>query len=92
MVASVVLRQLARATFSVGANLEESAGAQTRADFAAKVAIAAKEAREAQFWLRLAAESGVLNAEEHTMLAGESREIAVVVSTIARRARMPACD
>ncbi len=46
MVASVVLRQLARATFSVGANLEESAGAQTRADFAAKVAIAAKEARE----------------------------------------------
>ena len=64
MVKDLVLRQLARATFSVAANLEESLAAYSRADFAAKVAISAKEGREMNFWLRLGKEAGVLTAEE----------------------------
>lgn len=49
--------QLVDAVGSVGANLEESGGAQSKADFIAKQFIACKEAKEAQFWLRVIAAS-----------------------------------
>ena len=88
MVRDLVLRQLTRAAFSIAGNLEESLAAYSRADFAAKVAISAKEGREANFWLRLAKESGVLTAEECARVMPEAREVSVVVSTIARHARM----
>ena len=88
MVADLVLRQLARAAFSVASNLEESSAAQSRPDFAAKVAISAKEGRELNFWLRLAREAHVLTEAECARLVPEAREVSVVVSTIARRARM----
>jgi len=87
MVKDLVLRQLARATFSVAANLEESLAAYSRADFASKVAISAKEGREMNFWLRLGKAAGVLTDEECQRLMPEAREVSVVVSTIARRAR-----
>jgi four helix bundle protein len=47
--------QLVDAGGSVGANLEESADAQTKPDFISKQFIALKEARETRFWLRLIA-------------------------------------
>ena len=87
LVGDVVLRQLIRATTSVGANLEEATAAQSRADFVSKVAIATKEAREMQYWLRLAHDSGVLSPQEWDSLHEETREVAQVVSAIARSAR-----
>lgn len=48
-----VCSQLLRAGTSVGANLEEAAAGQSRADFIHKSSIALKEAREANYWLRL---------------------------------------
>jgi four helix bundle protein len=44
--------QLLRAGTSVGANVEEAQGAQSRRDFIAKMSIALKEARESRYWLR----------------------------------------
>ena len=43
--------QLLKAGTSVGANVEEAKGGQSRADFISKNAIALKEARETHFWL-----------------------------------------
>ena len=40
---------------SVGANLEESAGGQTKRDFIARQFVALKEARESHLWLRVIA-------------------------------------
>ncbi|AMY11656.1 four helix bundle protein [Luteitalea pratensis] len=88
IVKDVILRQLARAAFSVASNLEESLAAHSKADFAAKVAISAKEGREMNFWLRLGTEAGVLTPDESMRLMPEAREVSVVISTIARRARM----
>ena len=88
MVKDLILRQLARAAFSIAGNLEESLAAYSRPDFAAKLAISAKEGRETNFWLRLGKESGVLTPEECERLMPEAREVSIVVSTIARRARM----
>ena len=89
MVGDVVLRQMIRSATSIGANLEEATAAQSRADFASKVAIATKEARELQYWVRLGRESGVLREEEWTSLHPEAREVAQVVSAIARTASRP---
>jgi len=39
---------------SVGANAEEAQEGQSKADFIAKLSISSKEAREVQWWLRVA--------------------------------------
>jgi len=52
-VARSVINQLLDAGTSVGANLEEAVAGQCRADFIHKTAIALKEARELNYWLRL---------------------------------------
>lgn len=49
----VLSRQVLRCGTSIGANIEEAIGGQSRADFIAKLAIAYKEARETSYWLRL---------------------------------------
>ena len=49
----VLTRQLLRSGTSIGANAEEALGGQSSKDFISKLAIAAKEAREAGYWLRL---------------------------------------
>src|SRR5512139_3033791 len=48
-----VINQLLDSGTSVGANLEEAVAGQSRADFIHKNAIALKEARESNYWLRL---------------------------------------
>lgn len=78
-----------RAATSIGASLEEATAAQSRADFASKVAIATKEARELQYWLRLRRDAGLLREEEWATLGPEAQEIARVVSAITRSASRP---
>jgi four helix bundle protein len=55
--------QLWRSGTSIGANVEEAQAAQSRADFKSKMSIAAKEARETHYWLRLARDSATLNRD-----------------------------
>src|SRR5215213_7640819 len=49
----VISRQLLRSATSIGANCMEAQNAESKADFIHKMKIAAKEAEEAQYWLRL---------------------------------------
>jgi len=49
----VLSKQLLRAGTSVGANVEEAQAAQSKKDFISKMSIAAKEARETLYWLKL---------------------------------------
>lgn len=48
-----LILQLIRSGTSIGANIEEANGSQSKADFTAKMYIACKEARETHYWLRL---------------------------------------
>ena len=57
----VLSKQLLRAGTSIGANVQEAQAAQSRKDFASKMAIASKEARETLYWLRLLAKSDFFN-------------------------------
>ena len=49
--------QLFDAGTSIGANVEEAQGGQTKPDFIARMAVARKESRETVYWLRLAVKS-----------------------------------
>ena len=53
----VLSRQLLKSGTSIGANVEEALAGQSKRDFAAKIAIASKEARETRYWLRLLKET-----------------------------------
>src|SRR5690349_9608135 len=79
------MNQLVDAAMSVGANLEEARGAQSKADFHAKVRISLKEARESHFWLRLLAESGSIARKRVTPLIQEANEIVAILTAIAKK-------
>ena len=50
---SVIAKQLLRSGTSIGANINESQNAESSADFIHKLKIAAKEANETEYWLKL---------------------------------------
>lgn len=55
-----VARQVLKSGTSIGANVSEAQNASSKLDFRNKVKIAAKEAEETQYWLRLCLESPLL--------------------------------
>jgi four helix bundle protein len=79
------MNQLVNAASSIGSNLEEAKGGQSKADFHAKLRIALKEARESHYWLRLIAASGVVRATRITPLVEESGEIVAILTSIAKK-------
>ena len=67
----VLTRQLLRSGTSIGANVEEALGGQSSKDFISKLAIAAKEARETGYWLRLLLETQPHDQQELANLLKE---------------------
>ena len=47
----VIAKQLLRSGTSIGANIVESTGAISKADFSSKISIAYKESLESKYWL-----------------------------------------
>jgi four helix bundle protein len=86
----IIGKQYLRAATSIGANLEEAQASESRADFAHKLGITQKEARECLFWLRLLADSRILPNARLKPLTKETAELiavitAIVVNTKSRR-------
>jgi four helix bundle protein len=79
-------RQLLRAGTSVGANLEEADGAESRQDFIHKLGIARKEARETRFWLKVLMASGLVNNDEVQVLYDESDQLIRILSKMTKTA------
>jgi four helix bundle protein len=82
-----VARQLLRSATAGGANYEESRSAESRADFAHKVSIAAKELRESRYWLRLISEADLASAEALGPLTTEAGELLGILTTSANTAK-----
>lgn len=89
-VGRILAPQLVRCGTSIGANLEEARGGESRRDFASKCAISLKEAREARFRLRVAVATGIGPAPEAQALAEEAEELAAILGAIVRNARQNA--
>ncbi len=81
-VGRVLGRQFLRSGTSIGANVHEAQGGQSKADFIAKMYIAYKEARETSYWLRLIRESHVVSADRLHGIADETEQIIRILSSI----------
>ena len=76
--------QLWRSGTSIGANVEEAQAAQSRADFKSKMSIAAKEAREVYYWLRLTRDAKVLHADTINPILQEADSIRRILISIVK--------
>jgi len=84
-VSRTLANQLLRSGTSVGANLEESKGGQSRADYLSKVSIALKEARETHYWLRLLVASEVIAESQLEPMLDECNQITAILTTIVKK-------
>jgi four helix bundle protein len=80
----VLSRQLLRSGTSIGANVEEAQAGQSRADFASKMSIASKEARESNYWLRLLRDSQLLPETEVSKAISQSTELVRMLTSIVK--------
>ncbi len=83
----VISKQIAKSGTSIGANIEEAEGAYSQRDFAAKISISYKEARETHYWLRLLHATEQIPKSEYDSLAGDCDELCKLLFSILRTAR-----
>lgn len=78
----VLSKQLLRAGTSIGANVEEAVGGQSEKDFAAKLTVAYKEARETHYWVRLLRDSDYLTPTQAESLLADTDELLRLLGSI----------
>jgi four helix bundle protein len=78
--------QLIRSGTGAGSNYEEARAAESRADFIHKVCVAAKEMREACYWVALIGGSSWVEDELQSLIR-EAKELAAILGASARTAR-----
>jgi len=83
--------QLIRSGTSVGSNAEEASAGFSRNDFIFKMSVASKEAREANYWLRLIRDSEIAKTkeleEEINTAITESYEIKRILTSIVKTSK-----
>ncbi|MDR0533283.1 MAG: four helix bundle protein [Verrucomicrobiales bacterium] len=85
---NVLTRQLLKSGTSIGANVEEAHGSQSKADFTAKMYIATKEARETHYWLRLLTATELLPQDQLAGMIDEANQLVAILTTIVKKSRL----
>ena len=83
----VLSKQLLRSGTSVGANIEEAIGGQSKTDFFAKITISYKETRESKYWIRLLRDSDYLTIEQSDDLLKDVEELLKIIGSIQKSIR-----
>jgi len=78
----ILTRQLLKSGTSVGANIEEAIGGQSRRDFYMKLTISYKEARESLYWLRLLRDTEMAEHESTNALILDCEELLRIIGAI----------
>ncbi|MEN9361553.1 MAG: hypothetical protein RL095_3088 [Verrucomicrobiota bacterium] len=78
----VLSKQILRSGTSIGANIEEATGAQSRPDFISKIGIAYKEARETCYWLRLLKDTDYLSTHQFDSIYSDADELCRILASI----------
>lgn len=78
----VLSKQLLRCGTSIGANIEEALGAQSRKDFLSKLSISYKEARETHYWIRLLSDTGYLSSDQKDSILLDINEVLKIIGSI----------
>jgi len=76
--------QVLRSGTSIGANIEEAQSGVSRADFAAKIGIASKEARETHYWLRLIRDAQLIQQDNIAPRIQEVGELLRLLTAIVK--------
>ena len=82
-----LLLQLLRSGTSIGANIEEAEGAQSKSDFIHKVSIAYKEARETSYWLNLLTDAGLLDMKLSQSFLADINELKKILASILKTSK-----
>jgi len=82
-----LLLQLLRSGTSIGANIEEAEGAQSKSDFIHKVSISYKEARETSYWLRLLKDAELLDEKLSISFLHDINELKKILSSILKTSK-----
>jgi len=75
-------KQILRCGTSIGANVEEASGGQSKKDFLSKLFIAYKEARETRYWLRILKDTDYINSKMFSSIFNDCEEILRIISKI----------
>ena len=78
----ILAKQILRCGTSVGANIEEGIGAQSKKDFFTKITISYKECRETAYWLRLLHDTDYLTDKEYNSLIVDCEELIKILGKI----------
>lgn len=76
---SIISNQIGRSGTSIGANIHEAQYAHSKADFAAKLQIALKEANETGYWLELLYKTDYIDEAEYKSLSSACSSIRVML-------------
>ena len=82
----VLSKQLLRSGTSIGANVAEATAAVSRREFAAKMSIASKEARETRYWLLLLTQ-GQLTQLDLSAALKEVNQLVSILTAIVKTAQ-----
>ena len=80
----VLSKQLLRCGTSIGANIAEAQRGQTKADFAAKMNVALKEANETHYWLKLLYRTEYLSREQYDSINKDTEELLGLLTAICK--------
>ena len=83
----VLSKQVLRSGTAIGAMVREAEQAESRADFAHKMAIALKEASETEYWLELLHETDLLESAAYESLREDTVEILKLLTSIVKTTR-----
>ncbi len=77
----ILSKQILRSGTSIGANIQEATAAFSKKDFTYRMSIAAKEARETRYWLKLLKETQLVKMDFSEYLA-DIKEIDKILTAI----------
>ena len=83
----VVAYQLAKSATSVGANVEEADGAESKKDFRHKIALCRKEAKETKHWIRMIVRANPERKDDCKKLWQEAQELSLIFSAILKSSK-----
>ena len=84
----VLSKQLLRSGTSIGANIEEAIGGQSKKDFFSKLNIAYKESRETNYWLRLLRDTETLETNIAESLIKDNEEMLKIIGSIIKTIKL----
>ena len=83
----ILSKQLLKSGTSIGANIEEAIGGQSRKDFYAKLSISYKESRESKYWIRLLFDTDYITEEVKNDLMNDVEELLRIIGSIQKTIR-----